>query len=72
MKWIDFGPRLFCIRPRRRRSPFFCKVHDAYTFLADGQPLFPPQATAGAIYLIRNPLDVCVSYAHFLGKSPFR
>jgi hypothetical protein len=31
--------------------------------------LFPPEATAGVIYLIRNPLDVCVSYAHHSGEQ---
>ncbi len=64
-------PRLYLHQAAQAQEPFFCKVHDAYTFLEDGQPLFPPQATAGAIYLIRNPLDVCVSYAKFMGKSRF-
>ncbi len=40
------------------------KVHDAYTLNPDGCPLFPSDATAGAIYFLRNPLDVAVSYAH--------
>ena len=31
---------------------------------AGGEPLFPADATAGAVYLVRNPLDVAVSYAH--------
>ena len=39
----------------------FIKVHDAYTFLPDNRPLFPPSATKGIIYIIRNPLDVAVS-----------
>lgn len=44
----------------------FIKVHDAYTRLPDGCPLFPADATKGAIYIIRNPLDVAVSRrAHF-------
>ena len=42
----------------------FIKVHDAYTFLSDKSPLFPPSATRGIIYIIRNPLDVAVSYAN--------
>ncbi len=40
------------------------KVHDAYTTLAGGRPLFPPEATRSALYFLRNPLDVAVSYAH--------
>jgi len=40
------------------------KIHDAYTRTSDGRALIPPDATAGAIYFLRNPLDVAVSYAH--------
>lgn len=40
------------------------KVHDAYTFVAEGVPLFPARATTGVIYIMRNPLDVAVSFAH--------
>lgn len=42
----------------------FIKVHDAFTFVDAHTPLFPAAASRGAIYLIRNPLDVAVSYAH--------
>jgi aryl sulfotransferase len=49
----------------------FCKVHDARTVVPNGQSLFPLEASAGAIYLIRNPLDVCVSYAHHSGRNGF-
>ena len=45
-------------------QPLFLKIHDAYTYNADGRPIFPPRATSGVIYLIRNPLDVALSYAH--------
>lgn len=47
----------------------YCKIHDAYTFLPDGRPIFPPKATRSAIYIIRNPLDVAVSYANHNGCS---
>jgi len=41
-----------------------CKVHDAWRRLPNGEGLFPPEATGGVIYIVRNPLDVCVSFAH--------
>ncbi len=41
------------------------KTHNACV-IADGQPLITPSATAGAVYVVRNPLDVAVSLAnHF-------
>jgi len=49
---------------KQGREERYCKIHDAYTFLPDGQALFPPDITAGAIYILRNPLDVAVSYAN--------
>ncbi len=39
------------------------KTHSACVFI-EGQPLITPQATAGAIYIARNPMDVAVSYAN--------
>ncbi len=40
------------------------KVHDAYTKNKDGEPLFPEEISKCALYFIRNPMDVCVSYAN--------
>ena len=31
-----------------------------------GEPLFPPSLTLGAVYLVRDPRDVAVSYAHHM------
>jgi hypothetical protein len=61
-------PDVYLHQAGKAKRPFFCKVHDAYTFLPDGRRLFPLEATAGALYLIRNPLDICVSYAHYAGQ----
>ena len=47
----------------------FMKVHDAYIYLPDGQPLFPPKVTIGVVYIIRNPLDVAVSVAAHYGAQ---
>ena len=40
------------------------KIHDAYRVLASGDPLIPTEATLGALYILRNPLDVAPSYAN--------
>jgi len=41
----------------------FVKTHNACVSI-EGQPLITPTATAGAVYVLRNPLDVVVSFAH--------
>lgn len=49
-----------------RRDDTFVKTHNAsMTFL--GYPLIHPDLTAGAIYIVRNPLDVCISLSHHYG-----
>ena len=40
------------------------KIHDAYTLTADGEPLVGREATLGALYIVRNPLDVAPSAAN--------
>ena len=55
--------------PPPESPPAFVKVHDAYLRTGDGTALFPKAVTAGVVYLVRNPLDVAVSYAHHLQKS---
>ena len=48
-----------------RHEPAFVKTHEAYR-LPGGAPRFPRTGALGAVYLVRNPLDVAVSYAHHL------
>ena len=47
----------------------FMKVHDAYTFNRDGQPIIPTTSTLCAIYFIRNPLDIAGSLANHKDSS---
>jgi aryl sulfotransferase len=47
----------------------FVKVHDAWLATPSGEPLLPPCATKCAIYVVRNPLDVAVSFAFHSGTS---
>ncbi len=45
----------------------FVKTHNAISVL-DDIPTITPEVTAGAVYIIRNPLDVVVSYAHHFDR----
>ena len=49
----------------------FCRVHEALHDTAAGEPLFPADVSAGAVYLVRNPLDVAVSWAFHVGREDF-
>ena len=52
------------------RSPNsqFVKTHNAL-IEDEGVPLVTMEVTAGAIYIVRDPRDVAISYAHHLGQS---
>jgi hypothetical protein len=62
-------PEVYRLLARRAPERPYIKVHDANVRTADGEPLLPPEATAGAIYFVRNPLDVAVSFANHSGHS---
>jgi hypothetical protein len=47
-------------------GPVFVKTHNALV-LDRGHPTINFGVTAGAIYIIRNPLDVVISFAHHFG-----
>ena len=46
----------------------FAKTHNA-VLLAEGVPLLSPEVTAGAIYIVRDPRAVALSYSRHLGWS---
>jgi hypothetical protein len=45
----------------------FVKTHQGLV-IDRGHPTINFSVTAGAIYIVRNPLDVAISYAHHIGK----
>ena len=53
----------------RAENPVFLKIHDAFIFTSEGIPLVSENASQKAIYFIRNPLDIAVSFAHHLNVS---
>jgi hypothetical protein len=59
-----YRPQVYREIALRSRESLVFKIHDAYTHVPGGEPLFPGDATKGAVYLVRNPLDVAISFAH--------
>ena len=45
------------------------KVHEAFRDPVTQKPLFSRAATRAALYFLRNPLDVAVSFSHHRGKD---
>lgn len=60
-------PRVYEVAARRATRPMFVKVHDAYLPTPAGEPLIPVAATRAVLYIVRNPLDVAVSFAFHAG-----
>jgi aryl sulfotransferase len=65
------GPRgaFHTIAAADATRPFFVKTHDRFRCAPDGSPLFPIEASAGALYLVRDPRDVAVSFAAHEGVT---
>ncbi len=65
----DARPRQYELEATDATGPLLRKVHDAWNLTPSGEPLFPREVTLGAVYIVRDPRDVAVSYTHHLGKS---
>jgi aryl sulfotransferase len=62
-------PRVYETMAENVEETLFLKIHDAYTRTPEGEPLIPHQVTRGAVYIVRNPLDIAVSFAHHSGEG---
>ena len=54
-----YRPRIYRQMAESSQETLFLKVHDAYAYTADGLPLMPKEATAGVIYIVRDPWTWC-------------
>ena len=61
-------PKVQAWAAQQRIGLTFLKTH-AGRFLENKTPAVSPEATAGAVYLVRNPLDIAVSFAHHMDWS---
>lgn len=58
-----YQPYMYEELVKKSSVDFYMKIHDAYTLNRINIPLIPKSVTKGVIYILRNPLDVAVSYA---------
>jgi hypothetical protein len=61
-------PRVQAGIVRAATGPVLIKTHNAQA-MDFGHPLVNMGVSAGAVYVVRNPLDVAISFAHFSSKS---
>jgi aryl sulfotransferase len=64
----NLRPRAYEILAAEAARPLYCKAHDAYHMTPAGEPLFPTAATLGAVYVVRDPRAVAVSFAKSVAK----
>jgi len=57
-------PEVYKMQSEETNDILFKKVHDKFYFVDKEKALFPPEVSLGAIYIIRNPLDVAVSFSY--------
>ena len=62
-------PAVYTWHAKQIKTQAYHKIHDAYTYLPHGEPLIPSQGCLGALYFIRNPLDVAISFANHANCS---
>ncbi len=60
-------PATYRLMAERAKQAVFIKAHDAFRVAPGGEPLFPGDCSRGVIYIVRNPLDVAISFAHHRG-----
>jgi hypothetical protein len=71
LSWRDINklrPRVHRHFANARQGLVFVKTHSILSTV-EGIPTITPEVTFGAIYVVRNPLDVAVSFSHHSGYS---
>lgn len=65
----ELRPEVYKSLAEHSKNPIFLKVHDAWKKTSSGKTMFPIDVTKGVIYIIRNPLDIAVSFSYHSAKD---
>lgn len=60
----NFRPQVFKRFSEEQEGTVYVKTHEAWMQNSLGEPIFAEEITKGVIYIIRNPLDIAISYSH--------
>lgn len=67
---ISFRRILYTYLSENTKNRLLVKIHDAFSFSPfDLLPLVPEKVTHSSIYIVRNPLDVAISFANHYNTS---
>ena len=66
--WLRVRPRALAMIAGSKRNKHFVKTH-CQLCSVKSVPLIPPAVTAAAVYILRNPFDVALSYARHMGTD---
>ena len=61
---LQLRPIVYQWYSQKKTQVQYFKIHDAYIYINDILPLVPDEGNLGALYFIRNPLDIAISLAH--------
>lgn len=53
----------------QRSAPRWLKIHDAFRRVSTGDWLCPPDVSLWAVYIVRHPADVAISFGYHFGMS---
>lgn len=59
----NLRPQVYKMLSEESEGIAYVKTHEAWTLNSTRNPIFPQEITIGVIYIIRNPLDVAISYS---------
>lgn len=66
---LQLRPRVYQWYSQKKTEVQYFKIHDAYIHINEQTPLVPDEGSLGALYFIRNPLDIAISFAHHCNIS---
>lgn len=65
----NLRPQVFKRFSEEKEGAIYVKTHEAWTRNSLGDPIFPEEITKGVLYIIRNPLDIAISYSYHNNES---
>lgn len=66
---LSLRPIIYQWQGQKKMGVQYFKIHDAYIYIDEKTPLIPQEGSLGALYFIRNPLDIAISFAHHCNIS---